>query len=145
MPTLRPFLWFPGNMSDAVDVYTTVFREARLLNRGPMTATLEIFGQRLDMLNAPHQYPFTEAMSLFVECDTQDEVDYYWSALTANGGQEQMCGWLKDRFGVSWQVIPRALGRYLSDGDRAKVDRVAQAMLRMRKIDIAQLDQAYAG
>ena len=88
---------------------------------------------------------FNRHIAFFIQCDTQDEVDYYWRALTADGGKESMCGWLKDKFGVSWQVIPNALGRYLSDKDRAKAERVMQAMLKMKKIVIADLDRAYAG
>lgn len=145
MPTLTPFLWFPGNMSDALDFYGSVFRDMRIVTRNPMMATFEILGQRLHALSAPSKHKFTEAISFFIDCETQDEVDYYWSAFTKDGGQEQMCGWVKDRFGLSWQVIPRSLGRYLTDPDRARAERVMNAMLQMRKIVIAQLDQAYAG
>jgi predicted 3-demethylubiquinone-9 3-methyltransferase (glyoxalase superfamily) len=110
-----------------------------------MTARFELLGREFLALNAhPHQ-PFTEAISFSIEVDSQDEIDYYWRALTADGGKESMCGWLKDKFGLSWQVIPKALVRYLSDNDRARADRVMRAMLKMRKIVIADLDKAYAG
>jgi predicted 3-demethylubiquinone-9 3-methyltransferase (glyoxalase superfamily) len=142
---VSPFLWFVGNMAEAVDFYVKTFKDARVLEMSPMSARFELLGREFLALNAhPHQ-PFTEAISFFIEVDTQDEVDYYWRALTADGGQESMCGWLKDRFGVSWQVIPKALGRYLSDADRPRAARVMQAMLRMKKIAIADLDKAYAG
>ena len=145
MAKVSPFLWFVGNMREAVDFYVSVFEDARVLEMGPMTARFELLGREFLALNAhPHQ-PFTEAISFFIEVDTQDEVDHYWTALLAGGGKEQMCGWLKDRFGVSWQVIPKALGRYLSDKDRAKAERAMQAMLKMKKIVIADLDKAYAG
>jgi len=145
MAKVSPFLWFVGNMKEAVDFYVSVFKDARVLEMGSMSARFELLGREFLALNAhPHQ-PFTEAISFFIEVDTQEEVDYYWSALLADGGKEQMCGWLKDRFGVSWQVIPKALGRYLSDRDRAKAERAMKAMLKMKKLVIAELDKAYAG
>jgi predicted 3-demethylubiquinone-9 3-methyltransferase (glyoxalase superfamily) len=144
MAKVAPFLWFVGNMPEAVDFYVSVFKDARVVEMSPMTARFELLGREFLALNAhPHQ-PFTEAISFFIEVETQEEVDYYWSALLAGGGKEQMCGWLKDRFGVSWQVIPKALGRYLSDKDRAKAERTMQAMLKMKKIVIADLDKAHA-
>ena len=145
MAKVSPFLWFVGNMQEAVDFYVAVFKDARVLESGPMSARFELLGREFLALNAhPHQ-PFTEAISFFVEVESQEEVDYYWRALLAGGGKEQMCGWLKDRFGVSWQVIPKALGRYLSDKDRSKAERAMQAMLKMKKLVIAELDKAYAG
>jgi predicted 3-demethylubiquinone-9 3-methyltransferase (glyoxalase superfamily) len=145
MAKVSPFLWFVGNMQEAVDFYVKTFKDARVVEQSSMSARFELLGREFLALNAhPHQ-PFTEAISFFIEVDGQDEVDYYWRALTANGGKESMCGWLKDKFGVSWQVIPQALGRYLSDKDRAKAERVMQAMLKMKKIVIADLDKAYAG
>jgi predicted 3-demethylubiquinone-9 3-methyltransferase (glyoxalase superfamily) len=145
MAKVSPFLWFVGNMPEAVDFYVKTFEGSRVLEMSPMSARFELLGREFLALNAhPHQ-PFTEAISFFIEVDTQDEVDYYWRALTADGGKESMCGWLKDRFGVSWQVIPKALGRYLSDADRPRAERVMQTMLKMKKIVIADLDKAYAG
>jgi predicted 3-demethylubiquinone-9 3-methyltransferase (glyoxalase superfamily) len=145
MAKVAPFLWFVGNMQEAVNFYVSVFKDARVLEMSPMSARFELLGREFLALNAhPHQ-PFTEAISFFIAVETQEEVDYYWTALLAGGGQEQMCGWLKDRFGVSWQVIPQALGRYLSDKDRAKAERAMQAMLKMKKLVIADLDKAHAG
>ena len=145
MAKVAPFLWFVGNMKEAVDFYVKTFKDARVVEMSPMSARFELLGREFLALNGhPHQ-PFTEAISFFIQVDTQDEVDYYWRALTADGGKESMCGWLKDKFGVSWQVIPNALGRYLSDQDRDKAARVMQAMLKMQKIVIADLDKAYAG
>jgi len=145
MAKVSPFLWFVGNMREAVDFYVATFKDARVVEMSPMSARFELLGREFLALNAhPHQ-PFTETISFFIQVDTQDEVDYYWRALTADGGKESMCGWLKDKFGVSWQVIPNTLGRYLSDNDRAKSARVMHAMLKMRKIVIADLDEAYAG
>ena len=145
MAKLTPFLWFPGNMQEAVEFYKTVFKDARVVSMNPMMATFELLGQRFLALNAHKHHDFNEAISLFIDCETQEEVDYYWNALAAGGGRELMCGWLKDKFGVAWQVIPQALGRYLTDRDRAKADRVMQAMLKMKKIVIAELDKAHRG
>jgi predicted 3-demethylubiquinone-9 3-methyltransferase (glyoxalase superfamily) len=155
MSKITPFLWFEGRVEEAVELYESVFRNAKVLRisrlgegpTGPVVlAELEIEGQRLMALNGrPPQHRFNESMSFFVRCETQAEIDHYWSKLTANGGEEQPCGWLKDRFGLSWQIIPATLDRYLGDPDPAKSQRVMQAMLKMRKFDIAALDRAYAG
>jgi predicted 3-demethylubiquinone-9 3-methyltransferase (glyoxalase superfamily) len=145
MAKVSPFLWFAGNMPEAVNFYVATFKDARIVEMGPMSARFELLGREFLALNAHAHQPFTEAISFFIQVDTQDEIDYYWSSLIAGDGKESMCGWLKDKFGVSWQVIPNALGRYLGDKDRAKSARVMQAMLKMRKIVIADLDKAYAG
>ena len=144
MAKVSPFLWFEGNMQEAVRFYVSVFKDARIVSMNPAMATFELLGQRFLALNAHPHHKFNEAISFFIECDTQDEVDYYWEKLT-DGGGEQQCGWVKDRFGLSWQVIPNALGRYLMDKDRDKANRVMQAMLKMKKIVIADLDAAYNG
>ena len=144
MARVSPFLWFEGNMQEAVSFYTSVFKEAKLVSMNPAMATFELLGQRFLALNAHPHHKFNEAISFFIECDTQAEVDYYWDKLAEGGGQQQ-CGWLKDRFGLSWQVIPKALGRFLMDEDREKANRVMQAMLKMKKIVIADLETAYRG
>jgi predicted 3-demethylubiquinone-9 3-methyltransferase (glyoxalase superfamily) len=144
MQKITPYLWYDGKADEAARFYVSVFKDARVVASGPRSTTFELFGQRYIALNGGPMYKFTEAVSFFVSCTTQDEVDHYWNALIADGGAESMCGWLKDRYGLSWQVIPEALMRYLSDADRAKADRAAQAMLTMRKIDIAALDAAAA-
>ncbi len=144
MAKVSPFLWFEGNMQEAVTFYLSVFKDSRLVAMSPAMATFELLGQRFLALNAhPHQ-KFNEAISFFIDCDAQAEVDYYWDKL-AEGGSHQQCGWLKDRFGLSWQVIPKALGRFLMDEDREKANRVMQAMLKMKKIVIADLEAAYQG
>jgi predicted 3-demethylubiquinone-9 3-methyltransferase (glyoxalase superfamily) len=145
MAKVAPFLWFVGNMQEAVSFYVSIFDDARIIEMSPMSARFELLGREFLALNAHAHQPFTEAISFFISVDTQDEVDYYWRALTADGGTESMCGWLKDKYGVSWQVIPNALGRYLGDADRGKAARVMQAMLKMRKIVIAELDKAHLG
>ena len=145
MQKITPFLWLDGKVEEAVKFYTSVFRNARVVNLNPMSAIFEIEGQEFMALNGGPQFKFNEAVSFFIRCETQDEVDDYWSKLTADGGTESQCGWLKDKFGLSWQVIPNELGRYLGDKDRAKAERVMRAMLKMKKIDIATLNTAYAG
>ena len=145
MPTITPFLWYDAPLDEPIEYYRSIFQNVRVLAQSPMTATLEIEGQRLILLNGGPKYRFNEAFSLFIDCEGQEEVDYYWERLTADGGEESMCGWLKDRYGLSWQVIPKALGRHFGDPDRAKAERVAQAMFAMRKIDVAALDRAAAG
>jgi predicted 3-demethylubiquinone-9 3-methyltransferase (glyoxalase superfamily) len=145
MAKITPFLWFDGRLDEAVAFYTSVFKDAQVLSLNPMTASFVLAGQEFMGLNGGPMFQFNEAVSFFVRCETQAEVDYYWTALTAGGGQEGNCAWLKDRFGLSWQIVPTALGRYLGDPDRAKADRVMQAMRAMKKIIIADLDAAAAG
>jgi predicted 3-demethylubiquinone-9 3-methyltransferase (glyoxalase superfamily) len=143
MQKISPFLWFDGQAEEAAKFYVSVFKEARLVSSNAMSATFELFGQEFMALNGGPMYKFTEAVSFFIKCADQKEVDYYWSKLS-EGGAEQPCGWLKDKFGLSWQVIPNRLTELLFDADRAKANRAMQAMLKMKKIDIAALDAAAA-
>ncbi len=151
MQSITPFLWFDDNLEDAVTFYTTVFPDAKVhgINRGPdgaaFTAEFELAGQSFKGLNGGPHFHFTEAISFFVECDDQAEVDHYWSVLTANGGQESQCGWLKDRFGLSWQIVPTAFGRLMTSGTPERSQRVMAAMMTMRKFDIAALHAAFDG
>ena len=157
MQKITPCLWFDDRIEDAVALYTSVFPDAKVEkmtrygDAGPlpkgkvMTAVFQIAGHTFMALNGGPQFQFTEAVSFVVRCETQDEVDHYWTRLTADGGSEQPCGWLKDKFGLSWQIVPVALERYLADPDPVKAQRVMQAMLKMTKIEIAALDRAYAG
>ena len=149
MQKITPFLWFDGKAEEAMNFYTTVFRNSVIKNvsrQGDMviSATFELEGQEFIALNGGPMFKFTEAISFFVKCETQDEVDDYWSKLT-DGGTEQQCGWLKDKYGVSWQIIPNILGKLLSDKDAAKAQRAMHAMMKMKKIDISRLEQAAAG
>jgi predicted 3-demethylubiquinone-9 3-methyltransferase (glyoxalase superfamily) len=156
MQKITPFLWFDDNAEEAMNFYVSIFKNSRILHvqrygeGGPapagqlMTATFELEGQQFMALNAGPQFKFTEAISFYVDCATQAEVDELWAKLTA-GGEESQCGWLKDKFGLSWQIIPRALGEMLGDADPEKANRAMQAMLQMQKIDIAKLEAAYAG
>ena len=148
MKKITPFLWFDNQAEDAMNFYVSIFKNSRVLSVSPgpsgraMSVTFELDGQELVAFNAGPQFKFTEAISLFVSCETQAEVDELWGKLTA-GGEESRCGWLKDKFGLSWQIIPTALGELMGDPDPEKAGRVMQAMLTMNKIQIAGLRQAY--
>ena len=156
MQKITPFLWFDTEGEDAAEFYVSVFPNSRIVDvqhygeAGPrpagsvMTVEFELEGQRFVALNGGPDFTFNEAISFEVECGDQDEVDGYWSALTEGGGQPGPCGWLKDRFGVSWQIVPRRLTELLADSDRAKAQRVMAAMLQMGKIEIAELERAAA-
>jgi predicted 3-demethylubiquinone-9 3-methyltransferase (glyoxalase superfamily) len=154
---ITPFLWFDGKAEEAVNLYTSIFNNSKIVRMsywkagGPfpegqvMTAVFELEGQRFHAFDAGPQFKFTEAISFFVNCENQAEVDHFWTKLTTDGGEESMCGWLKDKFGVSWQIIPTFLGEAMNDPDPAKAGRVMQAMMKMNKIDIAALKKAYEG
>jgi predicted 3-demethylubiquinone-9 3-methyltransferase (glyoxalase superfamily) len=142
MSKITPFLWFDAPLDEPIAYYASIFKRFRVLSQTQASASFEIEGQRFHALNGGPHHLFNEAVSFFIDCEDQGEVDYYWERLTADGGAESRCGWLKDKYGLSWQVIPKALVRYLSDRDRAKADRVVQAMLKMKKIDVQTLDRA---
>ncbi|WP_437927065.1 VOC family protein [Sorangium sp. So ce291] len=151
---IKTFLWFDNNAEEAVRLYTSLFKNSRIVDElrcgdagpGPkgslLTVEFEIEGQRFVAMNGGPHFKFNEAISLAVTCETQAEVDELWSKLTADGGAESQCGWLKDRFGLSWQIVPSALPRLLQHPDPAKAARVMQAMMQMKKIDIAQIEEA---
>ena len=145
MPQITPFLWFDNSAEEAARFYVSVFPNSKLLDVSPLTVTFEVESQRVTALNGGPHYQLSEAFSFFVACDSQDEVDRYWDALLAGGGTPSQCGWLTDRFGLSWQVIPTRLMELLSDPAPERADRVMQAMLQMVKIDLAALEAAHAG
>jgi predicted 3-demethylubiquinone-9 3-methyltransferase (glyoxalase superfamily) len=154
--TITPWLWFDTEGEEAARFYVSVFPNSRITGvttygaAGPreegsvMTVSFELDGQKLVILNGGPQYRLSEAFSLKVDCETQEQVDDYWAKLTADGGEEGPCGWCKDRFGVSWQVVPTALERLLADPDHERAQRVMACMLQMRKLDVAELEQAAA-
>jgi predicted 3-demethylubiquinone-9 3-methyltransferase (glyoxalase superfamily) len=148
MATITPFLWFNGRIREAADFYASVFGADAVVETsgGPgdelMSATVEALGQRFIIFNGGPHYALTPAFSLFVLVEGQDEVDHYWDALL-DGGEMSRCGWLVDRFGVSWQIVPTALPRLMGDPDRAKAQRVIDAMLGMQKLVVAELQAAY--
>jgi predicted 3-demethylubiquinone-9 3-methyltransferase (glyoxalase superfamily) len=137
-------LWFDGQAEEAANHYTSIFENSKLGKVSAIGAEFELNGQKFFGLNGGPQYTFTEAISFQIFCDDQDEVDYYWNRLS-DGGEESMCGWLKDRYGVSWQVIPKRFVEMMDDPDPEKVKRATEAMLEMKKLDIAALEKAYAG
>lgn len=151
MNKITPFLWFDTQAEEAMKFYVSVFKNSKVLgvSRGPdgraFSVSFQLDGQEFMGLNAGPQYKFSEAVSFFVSCEDQAEVDYYWNKLTADGGEESMCGWCKDKYGLSWQVIPRQLGELMGDPDPARSQRVMQAMLQMNKIVIADLQKAHEG
>jgi predicted 3-demethylubiquinone-9 3-methyltransferase (glyoxalase superfamily) len=157
MPSITPFLWFDTQAEDAATLYVSVFPNSRICDvtrygaAGPgpegqaMTVVFELDGQRMTALNGGPHFQFSEAISFVVPCETQDEIDAYWEKLTADGGAPGQCGWLKDRFGLSWQIVPKALAELVGDRDPAKARRATEAMLKMTKLDIAGLRQAHAG
>ena len=153
---ITTYLWFDREAEEAANLYTSTFKNSKILNvarygdAGPgpkgtaMTVNFQLDGQEFIALNGGPMYRFTEAISLLVDCETQEEVDRLWNKLTA-GGEESQCGWLKDKFGLSWQIIPSALFRLMSDPDPEKSKRVMEAMLQMKKIDVPTLERAHAG
>ena len=156
MQKITPFLWFDGNAEEAVNFYTSIFPKSKIVSvsrhgdAGPgpkgtvMDMTFELEGQQFMALNGGPQFKFTPAISLLVRCKTQAEVDRYWDKLSA-GGQTIECGWLQDKFGVSWQIVPTVLFEMMTDKDPKKADRVMSAMMEMKKLDIAGLERAYEG
>jgi predicted 3-demethylubiquinone-9 3-methyltransferase (glyoxalase superfamily) len=157
MQKITPFLWFDNQAEEAVNFYTGIFGNSKILDiarygeAGPgpagsvMTVSFQIEGQNFVALNGGPVYNFTPAISFVVNCKTQEEVDRLWERLTAEGGKPVQCGWLIDKYGISWQIVPTRLVELLSDPDQEKISRVMQAMLKMIKIDIAALETAYAG
>jgi predicted 3-demethylubiquinone-9 3-methyltransferase (glyoxalase superfamily) len=145
MPTITPFLWFDGQAQEAMTFYTSIFKDSKVISSNPMSVQFELQGQRFIGLNAGPHHKFTPAVSFFIEVDTQAEIDNYWNKLLADGGRPDQCGWLQDKFGLSWQVIPKALPKLLSDPDPAKAKRALDAMLKMTRIDLAELQRAHAG
>ena len=163
MRKITPFLWFDGQAENAVKFYTSIFKDSKVGRTlryseevakvsasgqsagSVLTIEFEIEGQKFVALNGGPQFQFNESVSFVVNCKTQKEVDYYWQKLTAGGGEESACGWLKDKFGLSWQITPTVLIDMLHDKDADKAERVMQAMLQMQKIEIAKLKAAYEG
>ena len=157
MQKITPFLWFDNNAEEAINLYVSIFKNSKVgkvsrygdAGPGPkgsiMTATFELEGQEFMALNGGPHFKFTPAISLFVNCETQEEVDEIWNKFLSAGGKADQCGWLTDKYGLSWQIIPKALGEMLSDPDPEKSQRVMKAMMQMVKIDIAGLKRAYEG
>jgi predicted 3-demethylubiquinone-9 3-methyltransferase (glyoxalase superfamily) len=157
MQKITPFLWYDKEAEEAAKFYTSLFKNSRILNvdrfqnTGPaedMTVTVvtfELDGLQFQAMNAGPEFKFNESFSMLVDCEDQAEVDRLWTALTANGGEESMCGWLKDKYGLSWQIVPRRLNELLADPNKEKAGRAMKAMLQMQKLDVAALEAAAAG
>ena len=152
MKKISPFLWFDTQAEEAMNYYVSIFKNSKVISvqrQGPdgpvFSVTFELDGQEFMGLNAGPRFKFNESISFFVNCENQQEVDEYWSKLIADGGEESMCGWCKDKFGLWWQIIPRQLGELMGDPDAEKSQRVMQAMLQMQKIIVADLEKAHSG
>ena len=150
MPSISPFLWFDAQAEEAMNFYASVFKRSKVLSvsrvqGNVMSVTFELDGQKFMGLNGGPHFKFNEAVSFFVGCETQEEIDDLWNKLTADGGSPSQCGWLKDKFGLSWQIVPNALGRMLADSDGSRSKRVMDVMLKMQKLDLGRLQQAYDG
>ncbi len=154
---ITPFLWFDKQAEEAAQFYVSIFKNSKILHvsrygdAGPgpkgsvMVVNFQLAGQEFTALNGGPLFKFSEAFSFVVNCENQQEVDEYWGKLTSGGGQESQCGWLKDKFGFSWQIVPTALGKLMSDKDPQKANRVMEALLKMKKLDIATLEAAARG
>lgn len=152
MKKLTPFLWFDKDMKGIIDFYKSVFPDMQVSGGGELDntpsgqvqmATIEIMGQELSLMTAGPMFHFNEAISMMITCDTQDEIDYYWNALTADGGTEGPCGWLKDKYGLSWQVAPNVMNKMMKEGSKEQINRVTEAFMKMKKFDIKTLEDAY--
>ncbi len=155
MPAIMPCLWFDSEALEAAKFYVSVFKNSKLgkvsyygdgapLPKGTvLTVTFELDGQQFMALNGGPVYQFTEAVSFMVNCETQAEIDEYWAKLTADGGKEVQCGWLKDKYGLSWQIVPTAIIKMLSDPDSTKTNRMMQALMQMVKLDVKKLEEAF--
>lgn len=150
-PKITPFLWFNNNAEEAITFYCTLFEDSAMLGVSRQsdgsffTGTFKLAGQTFMALNGGPMFQFNESVSLFVNCRDQEEVDRLWNAFLDNGGTSSQCGWLKDKFGLSWQIIPERLGQLLHSDDKAASTRAMQAMLKMKKLDVAELEKAFNG
>lgn len=149
MQKITPFLWFNDNAEEAIKFYTSIFKNSKIVSQSVtpdgkyMLGTFQIEGQEFFVINGGPVFKFTEAISLYVNCKDQAEVDYLWDKLTSDGGQESQCGWLKDKYGLSWQIIPETLTRLMGDKNSKKAKAVMDAMLKMVKIDVKTIQDAY--
>ncbi len=140
---ITPFLWFDNNAQEAAQFYCSVFKNSNMISSSEFITSFELEGLRFEAINAGPQFKFNESISFFVDCKDQQEVDYYWDAFVNNGGTESQCAWLKDKYGLSWQIVPKQLRLLMQDSDRSKANKVMQAMLKMKKIIIEDLVTAY--
>ena len=144
MQNITPFLWFDGKAEEAAKFYTSIFENSKTVSVTQMSATFQLEGLEFIAFNGGPMFTFSPAVSFFVRCETQEEIDCLWEKLSA-GGETQKCGWLKDKFGISWQIVPPILGEFLNDEDDEKSNSVMEAMMKMSKLDIKELKEAYEG
>lgn len=142
---IYPCLWFDGNAKQAAEFYCSVFKNSKILSDTAMVVIFELNGKKFMGLNGGAHFKFNEAVSFVIDCENQEEVDYYWNALIENGGMESMCGWLKDKFGLSWQVVPVIVSQLIGNADRKKAERAMQALMKMKKLEIQKLQDAFDG
>ena len=158
MQKITPFLWFDNQAEEAVKFYVSVFKNSKVKGMthytgeepsgqkgSVMTVSFELDGQEFVALNGGPRFKFTEAVSFVINCETQEEIDYYWEKLTSGGGEEVQCGWLKDKYGMSWQIVPTILAELVDEKDPAKSERVMKALMQMKKLDIGKLEEAANG
>ena len=157
MQKITPFLWFDSQAEAAANFYVSVFKNSKITclshygegGPGPkgtvMTVSFELDGQTFVALNGGPKFPFTEAVSFAVNCETQEEIDYYWEKLTADGGEEVQCGWLADKYGLSWQIVPTKIQEWMTDPDPVRLQRVMAAVMQMKKLDLAAMERAFEG
>jgi predicted 3-demethylubiquinone-9 3-methyltransferase (glyoxalase superfamily) len=152
MTKIMPCLWFDDRIEDAIKFYTETFKSAKvheIVRQAPdkpaFTAVIELEGHKFMLLNGGPQFKFNEAVSFMIDCDGQEEVDYFWNRFVGEGGEESMCGWCKDRFGLSWQVVPKQIFGTVFGPDKGGADRAMQAMMQMKKLVVADLEKAYRG
>lgn len=154
MSKILPYLWFDKNLKEIIAYYTAIFPDIKVKTTGTLsdtpsgeveTATVEILGQEFGMMTAGPLFKFNESVSFVINCDDQKEVDYYWNALTTNGGEESQCGWCKDKYGLSWQITPVALNDMMSSSNKEAIGRVVQAFMKMKKLDLKTLEEAFNG
>lgn len=137
---IYPCLWFDGKAKEAASYYCSIFKNSKIVSENPMVVIFELDGKKFMGLNGGPMFKFTEAVSFVVSCKDQEEIDYYWNSLTANGGEESQCGWLKDKFGMSWQIVPAVLGELMSNPEKGQ--RAMAALMKMKKLDIEKLKNA---
>ena len=152
MQKITPFLWFDKNLKEIVNFYSSVFTDLKILSKGDLSdtpsgaveiVTIEILGQELSLMTAGPMFKFNESISFVITCEDQKEIDYYWDKLTSDGGQEGQCGWCKDKYGLSWQVVPILMNTMMASGNKEKIGRVTQAFLKMKKFDIQTLKDVF--
>jgi predicted 3-demethylubiquinone-9 3-methyltransferase (glyoxalase superfamily) len=154
MQKITPFLWFDKNLKEIISFYTSVFPDIKVHSNGSLSdtpsgdvemATITILGQDLSLMTAGPMFKFNESISFMISCENQKEINYYWDKLISGGGSESQCGWLKDKYGLSWQIVPSCMNKMMEEGTKEQIGRVTQAFMQMKRFDIAKLEEVYKG